>query len=116
MEDYYLIPHLYLPLCRKNHITARLLDIMQQYDEVLVTGLPVQDMLFRADMCPENEEIITFLKENYHQNYDALDRIKPAMEEILAELLPPAFIPLYLHSRFYLPELYRREAGRLLGL
>lgn len=116
LEDYYLIPHLYLPLCRKNHITARLLDIMQQYDEVLVTGLPVQDMLFRADMYPENEEIITFLKENYRQNYDALDRIKPAMEEILAELLPPAFIPFYLHSRFYLPELYRREAGRLLGL
>ena len=116
LDDYYLIPHLYLPLCRKNRITARLLDIMRQYDEVLVTGLPMQNMLFRADMYPENEEVITFLKENYQKNYGALNQIKPIMEEILGELIPPAFIPLYLHSRFYLPELYRREAEKLLGI
>lgn len=116
LEDYYLISGLYLPLCRKNRITARLLHIMQQYDDVLVTGLPIQDMLFRADMCPENEEIITFLKENYKKNFGTLDHIRPEMEEILEELLPSAFIPLYLHSRFYLPELYRREARTLLGI
>ncbi|MDE6926215.1 MAG: beta-N-acetylhexosaminidase [Acetatifactor sp.] len=116
LEDYYLISRLYLPLCRKNRLTARLLHIMQQYDDVLVTGLPIQDMLFRADMCPENEEIITFLRENYKKNYGMLDHIRPEMEEILEELLPPAFIPLYLHSRFYLPELYRREARKLLGI
>lgn len=116
MTDYYQIPRLYLPLCHRNQITAQLLDIMQQYDDALKTGLPLQDMLFRADMFPDNEEIITFLRENYHKNYAVLDTLKPLMQKTLEQLLPRDFIPLYMHSRFFLPELYRREAKKLLKI
>ncbi len=114
LEDYYLIPDQYLPLCKKNQLTARLLDLMKQYDYVMKTGLPLQDMLFRADMFPDSEEIITFLKGNFKKNYTLLDQLKPQLKEVLNILLPPHLLPVYLHSRFFLPELYRKEAQRLL--
>lgn len=116
LEDYYQLPAFYLPLCKQNQITAHLLDIMNQYDEIMKNGLPLQDMLFRAGLFPDNEEITTFLKENYAKNYTALDSLKAPMEELLQQLLPAHLIPIYLHSRFFLPELYRKEAKRLLGI
>lgn len=115
-DDYYRIPDLYLPLCKKNVITAKLLDTVMQYDEALKTGLPLQDLLFQADLFPENEEIITFLREKYKENYEIWDRVRPVMADICKELLPGHLVPIYLHSRFFLPDLYRTTAQKLLKI
>lgn len=115
LTDYYKIPELYRPLCSRNEITARLLEVMRQYEEPAKSGLPLQDLLFRGELFPENEEIITFLKEKFRENYEMFDKVKPLMQELFEELLPPHLTDLYLTSRFYLPEAYRRLAEDIFG-
>lgn len=114
LTDYYLIPDQYYPFCTKNKLTAQLLDLMRQYEVPAKSGLPLQELLFRGEYFPDSEEILTFLREKYKENYAIYDRLRPVMKQLFDELLPPHLSELYLCSRFYLPEIYRKTADAML--
>lgn len=116
LTDYYVIPDLYFPLSMKNKATAQLLHIIRQYEVPLKSGLPLQDLLFRGKLFPNNEEITTFLKEKYKENYTILRQVRLDMRILFEELLPSHLVDVYLCSRFFLPDIYEDIAIKLLNI
>lgn len=112
--DYYKAPEILQPFAIKNQLILELLAVMREYEVPIKSGLPLQDLLFLGDYYPENEEMITFLKSKYKENYTYFDNAREKMQQILQQLIPSHMVPLYMHSRFYLPNLYKENAKQLL--
>lgn len=108
-EDYYpLIPKL-LPAIRDNRLTAELIDAMLRYEVPFKRRFPLHTFLFRGEMSPDSEEVITCLKDKYRANYADLGAARAAMQAVIDRLLPPRMAELFMESRFYRPALYENK-------
>ncbi len=107
--DYYsLVPQL-LPAIRDNRLTAELIDAMLRYEIPFKRRFPLHTFLFRGEMSPDSEEVITCLKDKYRANYADLGIARAAMQAVVDRLLPPQMAELFMASRFYRPALYENK-------
>lgn len=115
-NDYYSMADQWRDACTKRETTFCLLSLISQYEYVMKTGLPIQDLLFRGELFQNNEEVITFLTEKYTENFSLLDQVRPLLRAELEKLLPGHQVELYMSSRFFLPELYREASKKILDI
>jgi len=115
MNDYYnLIPQL-LPAITRNRLTAEWIEAMLHYELPTRRRFPLHTFLFRGELTPDSEEVITSLKHKYKLGYTELAAARIKIEKLLEQLLPPQMQELYLMSRFYLPELIEAKLLEITG-
>lgn len=114
-EDYYCLMERMLPQVTRNQDTAMLIAAMLHYEHAVTMHFPAHTQIFRAELFPDREEEITSLRAKAAYTYEKLEENHTEMEQIVSKLLRPSMARLYLHSRFCLPELHRKEIERLLG-
>ncbi|MDF2924825.1 MAG: hypothetical protein K0R57_3739 [Paenibacillaceae bacterium] len=109
LEDYYQQVPRFRGLIRRNSQTAALIVAVLRYELPARKRFPLHTFMFRAELFPGDEEVITCLREKYRTGYRELRLAKEELQQALLSLLPEDMAGLYLASRYYLLELYEEK-------
>ena len=113
--DYYALMPQLLPVIRDNRLTAELIDAMIRYETPFQRRFPLHTFLFRGELSPDSEEVITCLKDKHRANYADLEAARAVMQSVVDRLLPPQMAELFMTSRFYRPALYEARLNQILS-
>lgn len=115
LTDYYQLVPQFSGMISRNRQTAALIEAVIRYELPARRRFPLHTFMFRAELFPGSEDVITCLKEKYRNGYRELGEAKEALAKALEPLLPEDMAQLYLTSRFYLLELYEEKLLELLA-
>lgn len=110
--DYYcVLPHM-LHQVTRNKLTAQLITLCVQYEG----ANPVICNTFRGALFPADEVELDCLRERAVKNYAYLDKISKELEQLVNQLLPQEMSTLFIASRTYQNQLYRKELEKMLDI
>ena len=108
--DYYEVIGSLLPNINRNEKTARLIAIMN----VLESASYVNALVFRSRLYSESEVEKTCLREKVRKSLADRKRWEEELADLLPELISPSMAELFMESRKYPDNLFRKEINEIL--
>lgn len=109
--DYYKIIGKYLPIVKRNKLTAQLIEIMYR----LEYAVPVNYTIFRGILFPGNKVEMSCLNERAKKDYLSLSSAEKDLKELLPQLLDSEMANLFFESRTFTNKLFQHELEKILG-
>jgi len=110
--DYYSIIPSLLNQVARNKMTAQLISVCIKYEN----AVPVICNAFRGALFPDSQVEYDCLRERSQKNYTHLKKLTNELEQISGQLLSPAMSTIFLASRTYQNDLYRKELEKILHI
>jgi hexosaminidase len=116
LEDYYVIIEKILDRVEKNKEAAEMISIMKEFEVPAGKSRTIHKYIYRWMLYEATEAEKISLRLKYQKTTEALNRIRPRMENQLRVFLPEGMVQHYMHSRFYLFDFLEKNLYQNSGL